>query len=854
MRDVNNGWLVRYLHSNTASAFFFLVYLHIGRGMYYGSYRAPRTLVWAIGTVSAPKGRYFGSVPRRLFKSGIDSIQFEYRMPLPGMWLITLSFGIAGGRCSMVRILFNLQLTASGIWHGKDNELDTIKHHRPRGNDHNRSCHHFDGVLRVIWLAHGETTTPSATSRRFNCCKCLNQKVTNLSLLRDRTAYAIGTRRRSFHTRGRVERPQQDSKGSSFNQEILETKVLEQRKAAGLTSSKVRKGGKRAALVTLVRKELQLYLDKRGSYNGLINILKNPEYLVACYESIRGKPGNMTKGSTKETLDGLTWEWFVKLGESLAKGKFDFTPARRVMIPKANGKLRPLGINSPREKIVQKALAVIMEQIWERIFLNSSHGFRPNRSIHSALKELYLEGGNYNWVIQGDIEKCFDAIPHSVIMNRVQKIIKCKRTLELIKKSLDAGYIDPDTKKTVNSDLGTPQGSVLSPLLCNIVLHDFDAFMSSMREEYNFGEKRRPNPDYVKLNSKRRYIRDIRERRKILREMRQLLASDPMDPNFKRLKYIRYADDFVILIIGPLGDAEKIKERIRDFLLNKCGLTLSLEKTVISNIQTEGFKFLGAECRRASMTKNHVVKHKDRTIRATTRLRVNIDLTKVYKKLVSIKVATWDNKNLQVPRGTANNALINFSHAEIISWYNSKIQGIQNFYSFAGNRKRLHLVFWILASSCALTLAKKHKMSSMGQIFKKFGRNLTCPETDVSLVRPSALEAIHDYKSNNVPDNLDFLDVTWAAKLTESNIGKSCFLCGSTKDIEMHHLKSVKDVKQKIRNGNASFSAWKGAFLRKQIPLCSYHHDLYHGGKLNYADLKQISSFTKLPDSPSDNK
>lgn len=209
----------------------------------------------------------------------------------------------------MVRILFNLQLAASGIWHGKDNELDTIKHHRPRGNDHNRYCHHSDGKLREILRAHGGTTTPSATSRRFNCCKCLNQKETNISLLRDRTAYVFdGTRRRSFHTRGRVERPQQDSKGSSFNQETIETKVLEHKKAAGLTPLKVRKGGKRAALVTLVRKELQLYMDKRGSYNGLINILKKPEFLVACYESIRGKPGNMTKGSTKETLDGLTWE------------------------------------------------------------------------------------------------------------------------------------------------------------------------------------------------------------------------------------------------------------------------------------------------------------------------------------------------------------------------------------------------------------------------------------------------------------------------------------------------------------------------------------------------------------------
>jgi retron-type reverse transcriptase len=225
-------------------------------------------------------------------------------------------------------------------------------------------------------------------------------------------------------------------------------------------------------------------------------------------------------------------------------------------------------------------------------------------------------------------------------MERIKTVVKCQRTIELINKALKAGYIDPETNKLQTSSIGTPQGSVLSPLLCNIVLHELDKFMESLRVSYNNGEKRRPNPAYVKLNSRRRYIKDPFQRAKALVEMRKLLASDPMDPNFRRLKYVRYADDFVILIIGPYSDAVKIREKVRNILTSRCGLELNLDKTVISNIQKEGFKFLGADCNRADMTKNHVVKLKRNvSIRATTRLRVNIDLEKVYRKLVSNKLA-----------------------------------------------------------------------------------------------------------------------------------------------------------------------------------------------------------------------
>lgn len=363
-------------------------------------------------------------------------------------------------------------------------------------------------------------------------------------------------------------------------------------------------------------------------------------------------------------------------------------------------------------------------------------------------------------MIQGDITQCFPSIPHNIILQKVQKYVRCQRTIELIKKALEAGHIDPETNRKVTSEIGTPQGSVLSPLLSNIVLHELDEFMERLRARFRLGEKRRPNPAYVKLNSKRRYLKNIRDRNKILRDMRNLLSTDPNDPNFKRLKYVRYADDFVVLIIGTHKDAAMIRADIKSFLKNY-GLELNIDKTVITNIQKEGFKFLGADCNRARMVQNHVIKLKEGvSVRATTRLRVNIDLKKVYKKLVVSGVAKFDSQNQIVPRGTAMNALINLSHYEIISFYNSKMRGLYNFFSFAGNRKRLYLVLWILKSSCALTLAKKYKISTQGGIFKKFGALLTCPETGIKIFKPDTLSAVHDYKESKVPHNLDFLNIS----------------------------------------------------------------------------------------------
>jgi retron-type reverse transcriptase len=238
-----------------------------------------------------------------------------------------------------------------------------------------------------------------------------------------------------------------------------------------------------------------------AKHYGLIGLISDPELLIMAYELIKSNPGNMTPGPDREiTLDGVGLDWIKGTSDKLQSGKLRFQPARRIGIPKPGkpNETRPLGIANPREKVIQKAIQIVLEAIYEPTFLKYSHGFRPGRSCHTALKECTNKLTGTKWVIEGDISKCFDKIPHEPLMRILGKRIGCEKTLALIKSALKAGYIEMG-KITNNLLEGTPQGSVLSPLLCNIYLNEFDQFMDQIIADYNKGRVRRWNPEYRKV-------------------------------------------------------------------------------------------------------------------------------------------------------------------------------------------------------------------------------------------------------------------------------------------------------------------------------------------------------------------
>ena len=729
--------------------------------------------------------------------------------------LIIYGEWIAECKCDKWIGLSRKEVIISRNSHVEVNKPDTYKRLQVTENILSSICRYFSRVTG--W--NGTSSTRCQKSRRsspigsFNKCKQATKTIWTLNTtqgqLRDSTAYSDGLlsvmRERSFHSSVTCYTKESSIATPSF--ESLDSDNLKPVRAV-----KPEKVAKRVGVTTIVKGKLEQYRKPEQKYYNLIKLIADPYFLVACYEEIAQKKGNMSpplqltlqnhrqQGSNGYTIDGLNWEWFVKTSESLKSGIFVFKPNRRVELPKTNGQTRPIGFNSPREKIVEKALHAVLEAIFESKFLSSSQRFSSKKSVHSALLRVYLLGHKHKWVIQGDITKCFDQIPHGIIMKRINKYVGDPRFLEILNKFLNAGYIDPNNGKVVLSHIGTPQAGILSPLLANIVLHELDKYMFKYESSFKKGLKRWINPEYKSLASKKSWATDHLKRRSLLNQRRYLRRSLIADPDFRRLEYIRYADDFVVFVSGSLKDAKFILSNIKDLLKTNCGLELNQEKTVIRNLSKEKWSFLGAEVKKLKhnpcciwneikcslLCACAIVRYRDsysgaRTSKATfacdycwfskipthaskgkrgsnchwrvrhlrgegvgvSKLMLNAPIIKLINELKKGGFIRQNKLGKYIPQ--AITSIINRNHYEIIAYYNSKIHGILNFYGFASNRFRLASVIWMLKASCALTLARKLKLRTMRKVFRKFGSNLKCPETEKELYRPSSLKVRHDF-------------------------------------------------------------------------------------------------------------
>lgn len=293
-------------------------------------------------------------------------------------------------------------------------------------------------------------------------------------------------------------------------------------------------------------------------------------------------------------------------------------------------------------------------------------------------------------MIQGDISKCFDRIPHSIVIDSLKKQIADTAFINLICKFLTAGHIDPKSGILVKSDVGIPQGGVLSPILSNIVLHKFDEFMANYISKFEKGKKRKHNPEYQKLQKLREEAKTMAERRRYLQLMRTIPTGKPIDPSFKRMMYVRYADDFVILVIGSRDDALVTKIRAKDVLKRLCGADLNEEKTLITHLE-EGFSFLGANIRKLGKNSQNLGSMgmgRGATKRAfTRRLLVSAPMQKIIANLVKAKMVRINQHKQCVPISCTQ--LTNLTHYDILQAYNHKINGITNFYSFASNYSKI---------------------------------------------------------------------------------------------------------------------------------------------------------------------
>ena len=581
--------------------------------------------------------------------------------------------------------------------------------------------------------------------------------------------------------------------------------------------------------------------------NKLIHLVSDTNVLILAYETIKSNPGNSTPGIGSKTLDGIDLNWFSTTSKKLKAGKYVFKPARRVYIHKPGKKdKRPLTISSPRDKVVQQAIYLILNAIYEPSFLESSHGSRPNRGTHTALKDIKHKFQGVKWCIEADIESNFPNIDHKTLLNLLGKRIVCSKFLGLIKKSIKAGYKEND--KLVFSNKGLFQGNVTSPILNNIYLHQLDLFIFETAKTFVQGKNRKKFSKFRRLTYQmEKAAGDIPMLKKLRRKLWKVNSKDPFDPNFKRLYYIRYVDDFVVGIVGSREDTIEILKKIEVFLTNELKLTLSSKKTFITHFSKDPIFFLGTFIKGNWEEEKRIITIKKKggvstKVRMTFRVVLKAPIESIFEKATSNSFFKKRHGRF-VP--TYVGRCINLDHNDILRYYNSVIRGVLNYYSFANNRKSLGSFVHGLKLSCARTLALKYKLRHASKVYRKFGSKLRSPDGNVELFIPSTFKAIKKF-SCNVPLPNDVILSNWNNKLTKSNLFKICVICGSN-HVEMHHVRKVRDLKSKAKEKKMDFFTMQmSAINRKQIPLCSYHHKALHNNTLSTTDLELFKSNVKL--------
>jgi group II intron reverse transcriptase/maturase len=585
----------------------------------------------------------------------------------------------------------------------------------------------------------------------------------------------------------------------------------------------------------------------------LYGLTAKEDLLIVAYERLKSQPGNMTPGSDDETLDGFSMRTIKELSEQLRTEKYQPRPVRTTYIPKANGKKRKLGIPCPKDKVVQEVVRMILEAVYDSphgaYFCESSHGFRYARSCHTALQEVQRKWSGVTWLVEGDISQCFDDIDHEILIGTLRKKIKDERFISLIKKFLKAGYLDID-RVLKNSLAGTPQGGIISPILSNVYLHELDEYIEQLREEYERGEQRKPNPEYRSIVRRRiRLAKEgkagTKEYKALTKEMRKLPSADPNDEGLVRLKYVRYADDWIVGIVGSHQLAEEIKEKIGQFLKSRLHLTLSQEKTRITNAKSEEAEFLGYRIRLGRSDKEQKV---TRSTNGSGRIfpRRSTGMQVVLKAPIEKVIRRLTQKGFCDGQGnpTAKKGWAILDEDQIINLFSSVNRGLLQYYRPADNWAEMRRIQYILKFSLAKTLAMKRKTPITRVIRKSRIQTIVrtkAREKVISFYQTSDWKTNRDAFSKSVDVDL----VRMSTRLrTRSKLGLECCICGDAKGVEMHHVRHIRKMSDKKVKG---FVRLMAILNRKQVPVCEQCHLKVHSGKYDGLKLEDLAYDPRKP-------
>lgn len=546
--------------------------------------------------------------------------------------------------------------------------------------------------------------------------------------------------------------------------------------------------------------------DSSYKFERLYRLLFNEELFYVAYQKIASNGGSTTKGSDGRSIDGMSLARIETLIASLKDESYQPHPSRRVHIPKKNGKTRPLGIPAFEDKLVQEVVRMILEAIYEGHFETTSHGFRPKRSCHTALLHIQKTFNGAKWFIEGDIKGFFDNIDHDVLVGILRERISDDRFIRLIRKFLKAGYVEDWTFHNTYS--GTPQGGIVSPILANIYLDKLDKYVKEYIQHFDKGTKRRPGKESNNLaNERKRTVRKLKKvkdgtekaalvaRLKAIEQERAAFPNgDEMDESYRRLKYIRYADDFILGVIGSKEEAQRIKEDIKSFLSASLALELSEEKTLITHTGKSA-KFLGYEI---TVTRDN---HQRRDVRGCLRrtygkrVRLNVSMATLRDKLLeygAMEIKLRNGKEVWKPK--CRSGLIFNDDLEILDRYNRETVGFCNYYLIANNCVVLHNFRYIMEYSMYKTFAGKYR-STVRKINKKYRYNKLFT---VKYEQKGAIKSRTFYKTSfkrrttafNGSCDIEPYSIADVSRtnLTDRLKAEKCELCGATGKLIMHSI------------------------------------------------------------------
>jgi group II intron reverse transcriptase/maturase len=571
---------------------------------------------------------------------------------------------------------------------------------------------------------------------------------------------------------------------------------------------------------------------KRLPLGDVYRQLYNPELYLHSYGRLYRNDGAMTKGVTAETVDRMSLEKINEIIERIRCERYRWTPVRRVYIPKKGGKTRPLGIPTWSDKLLQDVVRALLDAYYEPRFSNQSHGFRPGRGCHTALQHIKRVWHGTKWFIEGDIKGCFNNIDRTVLLNILQEDITDNRFLRLVQNLLQAGYLE-DWKYSPTLS-GTPQGGTVSPILSNIYLDRLDQFVEkTLIPEYTKGKRRAKNPTYNRLSNRARYCRtigNVEEARTLEQARRAIPSNDPSDPDYRRLYYIRYADDFLLGFTGPKCEAEEIRDRLKTFLAQELKLELSEEKTLITHAHTEKARFLGYDI---SVTQcDTKITGNRRSVNGGIALRMPASFVAERSRFYM-----RDGKAIHRMERTHD------SDYSIVCQYQAEYRGFVEYYQLADNVTWLNRLHWIMQTSLLKTLAHKHR-SSVAKMAKRLRAKVatldgprTCLEVRVPregrepLIGRFGGIPLRRTLTACINDRLLARKSLGGTELLQRLLADECEACGSTENVEVHHIRKLADLNSQGQKPKPDWMRLMAARQRKTLVLCRVCHDNIHAGR-----------------------